>query len=618
MCGICGGVTKESLDIDKMVLSIKHRGPDFQDIYKDGLVYLAHARLSILDLSADANQPMVSRDNQYILVYNGEIYNFQSIKRTLQTLGHSFKTTSDTEVILEGFIEWGVGLFNKLNGMFAFSIYDRKNQKIYIVRDSFGIKPLYYYLNGETLIFASEIKSILASNLVPREMSYQGLYEYMHFSTTVGETTFYNGIKKLKSGEYIEYSLYSGVLETISYRLLCDVTPSTHSLDEAIYNIRDLFEKSVKRQLVSDVPVGIFLSGGIDSTAITAIASKYYRGKLKTFSAGFDFDRGFNELPNARFISKKFNTDHYEFHIKGDDSISVLETLNHYFDQPFADAANIPLYLMSQELKGKHKVILQGDGGDELFAGYNHYFRVKNERLFRLFSYAVTSFAPLIPKSSKYYRMLRSMYAITQKDRALVPARFYSQEMLTESSLNLFKDEYRERLSLINPFIRSLELHSSFKDKNIDLLQELLYTDMNLILPDQYLEKVDRATMANSLEVRVPFLDNDLARYAISLPSKYKVRGKEKKYLLKRAFSGIVPNKILYGKKRGFGVPFSYWLRSSMKDFMRDEIISSNIYTNKVSLMIDEHILGKRDHGFVLWKILNLSMWLNKNRDIRL
>jgi len=438
----------------------------------------------------------------------------------------------------------------------------------------------------------------------------------MHFSTTVGESTFYNGIKKLKSGYYIEYDLNNKELNINPYKLNFDITPSTDSLDKAIYNIRDLFEKSVKRQLVSDVPVGIFLSGGIDSTAITALASKHYRGKLKTFSAGFDFDKGFNELPNAKFISDKFNTEHYEFHIKGDDTINILESVNYYFDQPFADAANIPLYLMSQELKGKHKVILQGDGGDELFAGYNQYFRVKNEKLFKLFSHIVTSMSPVIHKSSKYYRMLRSMYAITQKDKALIPARFYSQEMFTESSLNLFKDNYRDKLSLVNPFIRNIELHSNFKD--MDLLQELLYTDMNVILPDQYLEKVDRATMANSLEVRVPFLDNDLAYYAMSLPSKYKVKGKEKKYLLKRAFQDIVPNRILYGKKRGFGVPFSYWLRTSMKDFMRDEISSSSIYTKKVSTMIDEHILGKRDHGFVLWKILNLSMWLNKNKDIKL
>ena len=616
MCGICGGVTDYNLNIDEMVKSIKHRGPDFQGVYRDDTIYLGHARLSILDLSKDANQPMIDSNRDYILVYNGEIYNFKSLRDTLYGLGHKFRSNSDTEVILRGFMEWGVELFKKLNGMFAFSIYDKREEKLYIARDRFGIKPLYYYYDNQNFIFGSEIKAILKSKMVKRELSYQGLHEYIHFSTTLGESTFYSGIKKLKAGHYIEFNLNSKSLYIYPYRLNYTIRPSKDSLEEAIYNIRELFEESVKSQLVSDVPVGIFLSGGVDSTAITAFASKHYRGRLKTFSAGFDFDKGFNELPNAKFISERFNTEHYEFHIKGEDTVDILERLNYYFDQPFGDAANIPLYLMSRELKGKHKVVLQGDGGDELFAGYKYYFRAKNEKLFRLFSKAVTSFDFLIPKSSRYYRMLRSMYAISQEDRALIPARFYSQEMINESNINLFKEEYRDRLKEVNPFKYHLSFHERFKD--MDLLQELLYTDMNIILPDQYLEKVDRATMANSLEIRVPFLDNNLADYAMSLPSKYKVYGKEKKYLLKKAFEGVIPNRILYGKKRGFGVPFSYWLRSSMSDFMREEIISSNIYREDICKVIDEHILGKRDHGFLLWKLLNLSIWLNRNRDIEL
>jgi len=616
MCGICGGVTDFNIDIEGMVETIKHRGPNFQGVYRNKSLCFAHARLAILDLSIGANQPMISEKGQFVIVYNGEVYNFKSIKKSLEKLGHVFKTHSDTEVVLEGFAEWGVEVFEKFNGMFAFAIYDKSTEILYIARDRFGIKPLYYYDDLSNFVFGSEIKALLASNLIKKEISYQGLYEYMHFSTTLGETSFYKGIKKLKAGHYIQYDINNKNMQIKPYKLNYDISPSRDSLDEAIYRIEDLFEKSVKSQLISDVPVGIFLSGGIDSTAITAIASKHYRGKLKTFSAGFDFDKGFNELPNARFVSKQFDTEHHEFYIRGNDTINVLEKVNHYFDQPFADAANIPLYLMSQELKGDCKVILQGDGGDELFAGYSQYFRVKNERAFRLFSHLITTFDSFIPKSSRYYRMLRTMYAIKQKNRALIPARFYSQEMIGQSSLSLFKNRYREQLLDINPFIRHLELHPNFSD--MDLLQELLYTDMNVILPDQYLEKVDRSTMANSVEIRVPFLDNELAEYAMSLPSHYKVQGKEKKYLLKKAFKELVPKKILYGAKRGFGVPFQYWLKSSLKDFMRDEISSSDIYTKEVSKMMEEHISGKQDHGFILWKLLNLSMWLNRNSDIKL
>lgn len=616
MCGICGAVTKYPIDIMQMTQTLHHRGPDHQGVFQENQLSLGHARLSILDLSTSAHQPMESQDGQFIIVYNGEVYNFSQLKQELEQIGHTFKTHSDTEVIIEGFSAWGVRLFEKLNGMFAFAVYDKARQQLYIARDRFGIKPLYYYEQNYQLIFGSEIKALLSPQIIGKELSYQGLLEYMHFSSTLGETTFYQGIKKLKPGHYIHYDLQTHQIAIQPYKLNYDIAPSHDTIEEAIETIRYLFEESIKSQLVSDVPVGVFLSGGIDSTAITAFAAKHYQGQLKTFSASFDFDKGFNELPNARSVSERFHTDHQEFHIQGDDSIAVLSTLNDYFDQPFGDAANIPLYLMSREIKGKHKVILQGDGGDELFAGYRQYFRVKNERLFKIFSHLVTAFDFAIPKSSKYYRMLRSMYAMTQKDRSLIPARFYSQEMLHESSLGLFKPEYREKLAAIDPFIRHRELHREFKD--MDLLQELLYTDMNVILPDQYLEKVDRATMANSLEVRVPFLDNDLAAYAMSLPSHYKVQGKEKKYLLKKAFEGIVPDHILYGPKRGFGVPFQYWLRSSMKTFMQDEISASPIYTEAVQKLINQHISGEQDHGFVLWKLLNLSMWLNKNKDLKL
>lgn len=616
MCGICGGKSNVKLNIVQMTSSLRHRGPDFLDTINIENVYLGHTRLSILDLSHNANQPMTSSSGRYVITYNGEIYNYLNIRNDLSSLGVKFTTNSDTEVILEGFAIWGVSLFERLNGMFAFCIFDKHEHQLFVVRDRFGIKPLYYYNHNNNFIFGSEIKSLLSSDLIERNIDYEGLHQYLLFSTTLGSTTFYKKIKKILPGNYLIYNTRKDALSKEKYINHNYCTKSYDSIDDAIYNIQDLFINAIKKQLISDVPIGIFLSGGIDSSAITAIASKYYSGRLRTYSAGFDFDRGINELPNAKYISDHFSTDHTEFHITGRNIPSILENLNFFFDQPFGDSANIPLYLMSKEVANKdhQKVILQGDGGDELFAGYNHYFRLKNIKLFKSFSKFIIPFSSIIPKSSKYYRMLRSMQAVTLKNRELIPARLYSQELASEPPSELFKESCRIQIEDHDPYNYHRKLHKEFK--SLDLLQEVLYTDVNAILPDQYLEKVDRATMANGIEIRVPFLDNDLANYVMSLPSSYKVVGREKKYLLKKSLHGLVPERILNGPKRGFSVPFKYWLRTSMKDYMYDMIKSCSCFDVRVEQLMSDHVNKKKDHGYILWKLLNLSVWLNKNKDI--
>ena len=611
MCGICGYVSEKKINIEKMNRVIAHRGPDNQAFFQNNNFGLGHTRLSILDLSDESNQPMTSRSGRYILVYNGEIYNFMELKKELQALNVTFEKESDTEVVLEGFEFWGVELFEKLNGMFAFSIYDKKSNKMYIVRDRFGVKPLYYYSANNDFIFASEIKSLLASNRIEKKIDYQGLYEYLHFATTLGKTTFYKNIKKLEPGYYVEYDLNRKSFKIEPYRLNYEVIRSKDSLKDAIEKTRELFETSVKRQLVSDVPIGIFLSGGIDSTAITAYATKHYKGKVKTFSAGFDFDNGDNELENAKFIAEHFGTEHHELHIKGDNIIDILEDVNYHFDQPFGDAANIPLYLMSKALKGKEKVVLQGDGGDELFAGYHRYQRLHNYKTYKFISKFFYLFKNIIPKDSSKYKGLRFLFALNQNDPSKELAYILSQEMFDEDPADYFSKEVKRELQVVNPFLRYQYFYNKFKKH--DHVNRALYTDMNIILPDLYFEKVDRATMANSLEVRVPFLDNELVNYAMSLPSKYKVRGKEKKYLLKKAFKGVVPDKILFGPKKGFGVPFQYWLRTSMKDFMLNTIRESELYNSKIEALMQEHISNKKDNGYILWKLLNLSLWLKKS-----
>jgi asparagine synthase (glutamine-hydrolysing) len=614
MCGICGFVSRKDIDIERMTSSIAHRGPDNQDSLIYGDVGLGHTRLSILDLSSESNQPMISESGRYTLVYNGETYNFMELKKKLESLGSLFRTDSDTEVILKGFEVWGVSLFEKLNGMFAFAIYDRELNRIYMARDRFGVKPLYYYSYGDDFIFGSEIKALMASDIIVKRLEYQGLYEYLHFATTLGETTFYRDIKKLEAGHYIEYQVDKREFKINRYKSKYELSSSSDSLEESIESIRSLFEASVKKQLVSDVPVGIFLSGGIDSTAITAYATKHYNGKIKTFSAGFDFGtakHNNDELPNAKFIANHFDTEHHELHISGDNTTSVLEDVNYYFDQPFGDAANIPLYLMSRELKGKEKVILQGDGGDELFAGYHRYSRLHYYKRFKFISKFFFLLKGVIPKESAKYRGLRFLYALYQKDLSKEMAYILSQEMFDENPVDYFNVEIGSKLKYLNPFDRYEHFYNEFKD--LDHLNRALATDMNILLPDLYFEKVDRATMAHSLEVRVPFLDNELVEYVSSLPSKYKVRDGKKKYLLKKAFEGVVPNRVLYGAKKGFGVPFQYWLKTSMRSFMFDTISSSEIYNSSIDRLMQEHISGIKDNGMILWKLLNLALWLKRS-----
>ena len=617
MCGISGGVADNGIEIDRMIESIRHRGPDHQAIFKEKHVSLAHARLSIIDLSKLANQPMRSASKRFVIVYNGEVYNYKDLRKELETVRGEFKSNSDTEVVVESFEYWGVDSFERLNGMFAFAIFDRQKEQIYLVRDRFGIKPLYFWFGpAKSFLFGSEIKTLLCSGLVEKKINYHGLYEYLHYSTTLGESTFYRGIKKLLPGHYLKFDISKKEYSIQPYHLNYKTTPSDVSSEFAIQKIRHLFEESVRKQLVADVPVGVFLSGGVDSSAIAIFAAKHYNGQLKTFSAGFDYDKGINELQNAQIVAKKIGSEHHEFNIRGQDVPDVLERLNTYFDQPFGDAANIPLFLMSRELKGHHKVVLQGDGGDELFAGYFRYRRLKYYNFFKIISKLVTVSSFLVPTRSSFYRKARYFKALGQKDSDKEMAFIMSQEMPDEDPKDYFSKFIKMNLSRINPFERYQYFYEILKNNNP--VQRMLFTDMNIVLPDLYFEKVDRSTMANGIEIRVPFLDNELVSFVMSLPAEYKVKGKQKKYLLKRAFKGIVPDQILYGPKQGFGVPFQFWLKKSMKDFMYDSVRSAGISNKKLELAMDDHVRGKKDNGYLLWKMLNLSLWINSDYGVRL
>ncbi len=423
MCGITGYLRldkQKAIESDgwRMVNTLNHRGPDYQQIWLENNVILCHARLSILDISSAGNQPMFSDDGMIVIVYNGEIYNFQELKKELIEAGFHFHTGTDTEVIIKGFQLWNTEVFKKLNGIFAFALWNKRDKKFYLVRDRFGVKPLYIGKADQTIYFASEIKAILTSGQFSPQISYTALHEFIYYGNTLDSKTLFNNISKLDPGKFLKIDGDSITEHTYwhpgNIPLLNHISES-----EAVGNVRQKLDNAVKRQLVSDVPVGIFLSGGIDSSCITAFASKYYSGKLNTYSAAFDFDMGINELEKANKISRHFNTNHHELFIKGENLAEIIYQLVSQHDEPFSDAANIPLFMMTKYLNGNPKVILQGDGGDEIFAGYRRYNILDNINKWKLAVSPLMLANNIFNNQFKREQYKRFLKAIDQKDDAM-------------------------------------------------------------------------------------------------------------------------------------------------------------------------------------------------------
>jgi len=616
MCGICGIVDFRSSRIEsdtlrQMTETLKHRGPDDSGIEIFGPAGLGHTRLSIIDLTSAAHQPMLSDNRQVALVYNGEVYNFPKIRETLRQKGIKFRSNSDTEVVLKAYIEWGVDAFKMFNGMFAIAIWDVRTQTLYLVRDRCGIKPLYYTMFEEGIIFGSEIKAILASGQAKRAVNWQGLHEYLYYGYGLGSHTLFESISKLQPGHYLTFNRQGCVKK--AYWSIDDIKPVSDSVETATEKVRSLLEKAVEYHLISDVPVGVFLSGGIDSSSITAFASKHYKGKLKTYSVDFDYEKGTSELPIAAMVAKKFGTDHHELHLKAENIPAVIERLVQAHDEPFGDAADIPLYLLCESLKGSVKVILQGDGGDEVFGGYVRYNIMAYESLWRTISRLALRPLNLLGSSGNLFILKRLAQRLTQKDPAMEKALFVTTETFDNPPTRLLSSNARDQVKNFNPFQQYYEICSRIR--HLDHAQQMIYTDFQIHLPDCYLEKVDKATMAHGIEIRVPFLDANLTHYALGLPSAMKVKFRQTKWLLRRALRGIVPDAVLDRKKCGFGVPFSYWLRKPLANYMKEVLLdSANLKwglfdRNALEKCIQQHTSGDRDNGPLLYRVLNLALW---------
>lgn len=599
-----------------MISALAHRGPDGRGEYVHGGtgVALGHARLSILDLSDAGRQPMTSPDGQLVVTFNGEVYNFRELRRELDGWG-SFRSGTDTEVVLAAYARWGVAALQRLNGMFALAILDLRRGKLVLARDRLGIKPLFLIRNASGVAFASEIVALGRSGLDRGTVDPSALHEFVYFGATLGRRTLFSEVRKVPPGVVVEIDLASRIAtETRYWTPPSPESRPRRSFDEVVPEVREILNSAVKRQLVSDVPVGVFLSGGVDSTALVAWASQAYSGRLRTFSAGFDYVGDAAELPAARAVADRFGTEHHEIQIRGSDIGRRVEHLVAATDAPFGDAANLPLHQLSEALGGATKVILQGDGGDEIFGGYRRYQSLSSSvsRVLSAAGRAILGPTEALP-SPRLHALRRYCRALGTPEAALRSALLLTVEEVEDEPVAILGGDFRRQAAGTDAFARYREIDAQIDAT--DAAERMLRTDLEVLLPDVFLEKVDRATMAASIEVRVPFLDNEVVDYVLPLPRAYKVTAGEKKRLLRAALRGVVPDAVLDAPKAGFGVPVEAWMRGPMREWWNERVFGGRAMRDglldgdRLRTLQAEHVAGRRARGALLWKAAQLAIW---------
>ena len=606
MCGINGFNFQDRDLIQKMNESVKHRGPDDEGIYFDENVSLGHVRLSIIDLSERAHQPIWNEDKSICIIYNGEIYNFQELRKRLQEKGHKFYSLSDTEVVLHLYEEKGEKCVEDLNGIFAFAIYNRNKNELFLARDRVGIKPLYYYFDGRKFIFSSEIKAILA-HPVPRKVDKGSLSHYFKIFFVPAPFTLFEGIKKILPAHYLIFKGGQIIIE--KYWDLEDL-PEVKSEDEAMEGIKFLLRDSIKRQLISDRSLGIFLSGGIDSSSILGIASEFIPGKVKTYSVGFNIE---SEKYNrdfwlARETSKYYGTDHHELLVSDIMARDSLEKVIWHMEEPVPNPTQIATFLLAREAKKEVAVVLGGDGGDEIFGGYSRYYYSRLIDKYQLL--------PAFLRKNMLAEILERISGKKDlKEKLAVPpgvARYLlymgqKQKILSEALRWEIKANFTEE------FLKARYPENKFKDKT----KYLMYLDLMSWLPDESLIRSDKMTMAFGLEERVPILDHRLVEFAFRIPTKYKVRGKKNnKWIFREAMKEYLPPHLLNKEKKGWFSPAAKWLRTGLKDFAY-QVLSPTYcpetqeYFNfpEVRKILDDHVSGKKYNLDIIWSLLTFQIW---------
>jgi asparagine synthase (glutamine-hydrolysing) len=604
MCGICGIYGIEDRDlVQRMVSVLRHRGPDDSDIYTHANISLGHARLSIIDLSERGRQPMCNEDGSIWLVVNGEIYNFIELRAELEKKGHHFYSNSDSETIIHAYEEYGLNFLDRLRGMFALALYDEKIKRLTLARDPIGKKPLYYHHKDGHLIFASEIKAIFQAG-VKKEINESALQAYLAYQYSLGEQTLFAGVKKVPAGHRLVFE--AGKLTIQKY---WDISENITRASDDYYvkRLRALLEESTRLRMIADVPVGAFLSGGIDSSAIVALATRHARSDFHTFSVGFET---FSELEYARLVSRHLGTVHHETTITGAMVREDLPKIAWYYDEPLGDAAIINNYYLSREAKKYVKVVLAGEGGDELFAGYQNYARnLSFYDYFRLPSLArvvVREAIGAIPGKGNPYSPGSLVYRfasfLSQPDFEKAHL-YYTREMSdallrTMSQLDL---DNIENLAIEPP-----QMHQP--------LNKMLAIDCKNLLPEKFLMKADKGTMANSVEERLPFLDREIIEFAFSVPKRLKIHRGQGKYILRKAVEDLLPPEIVSREKLGFGTTVGHWLANELYETVYQKLSEGSLLRQVIRPEQREALLGNlskaiKNRASYVWTLFALELW---------
>jgi asparagine synthase (glutamine-hydrolysing) len=620
MCGIAGFVESARATtpfrpdagralVHAMCDAIRHRGPDDEGMLVEEGVGIGMRRLSIIDLST-GHQPIHNEDRTVWIVFNGEIYNYRELREMLEAAGHRFYTSTDTETIVHAYEQWGKAAIGRLRGMFGLAIWDRRDRSLLIARDRIGIKPIYYAEAAGRLYFGSELKTLLCAPDLPRELDLAALDHYLSFLYTPRDGSIFRAIRKLPPGHLLEWR--DGAARLERYWELPAAERFTGSEAEAAAQLHDVLLDAVRSHLVSDVPLGAFLSGGIDSSLVVGLMAKASGGRVKTFSIGFD-EPTFDELDHARTVARHFGTDHHEFVVKPN-ALGILDDLVSHFDEPFADASAIPTWYVSQIARQHVTVVLSGDGGDELFGGYDRY--VPHPRVLAFDRYSPRALrrvaaiaARALPHGVRGKNFLRHV-ARDEQGRYVDAIRFFG----SDEKPALLSAAVRRELTGVDPERQLARHFARFAD--LPWPSQMMRFDAETYLPEDVLTKVDRMSMAHSIESRVPLLDNDVIRFASSLPASLKIKNGRRKHILKEVAATVLPTAIIDRRKQGFGVPIGVWFRQGgLRELFADTLLSPRAMQRGyfqpafVRQLVNEHLAGTRDHTLRLWQLVVFERW---------